>query len=73
MAVKSGRETAVPLKIYCTPYIIVKVESEMLTKVTRKTTKKRTEPMEAPSVGMNLTRTFDSVSPTTTLYEIIAI
>jgi hypothetical protein len=43
------------------------------TKVTRKTMKKRTDPIEAPSEGANLTRTFDKVSPTTTLYEIIAI
>lgn len=54
-------------------YIIVsEIELEERTKVTRKTTKKRTEPIELPSVGMNRTSTFDSVSPTTTLYEIIA-
>jgi hypothetical protein len=42
------------------------------TRVTRKTTKNRTEPIEEPKDGTNLTRTFDSVSPTTTLYDIIA-
>lgn len=48
-------------------YIIVK-----RTSVTRKTTKNRTDPIEAPREGANLTRTFESVSPTTTLYDIIA-
>lgn len=42
------------------------------TRVTRKTTKNLTLPIEEPSTGINLTRTFDNVSPTTTLYEIIA-
>lgn len=40
--------------------------------MTRKTRTNRTLPMEEPSAGINLTRTFDNVSPTTTLYEIIA-
>lgn len=46
---------------------------EKPTKVTRKTMKKRAEPIEEPNDGTNLTRTFDKVSPTTTLYEIIAV
>lgn len=29
--------------------------------------------MEVPKDGKNLTRTFESVSPTTTLYDIIAV
>lgn len=34
--------------------------------------KNLTVPIEVPSVGINRTRTFDRVSPTTVLYEIIA-
>lgn len=40
--------------------------------VTTKTTAARTAPMELPQEGMKRTRTLLSVSPTTTLYEIIA-
>lgn len=35
--------------------------------------KNLTDPIDVPSDGINLTRTFESVSPTTTLYEIIAV
>jgi hypothetical protein len=41
--------------------------------VTTNTTAKRTAPIDAPHDGTNLTKTFDNVSPTTTLYEIIAV
>lgn len=40
--------------------------------VTMNTTPKRTAPIDTPKLGKNLTNTFDNVSPTTTLYEIIA-
>lgn len=40
--------------------------------VTTSTTPKRTAPIDVSQDGTNRISTFDSVSPTTTLYEIIA-
>lgn len=40
--------------------------------VTKNTTPIRTAPIEVPHDGKKRTRTLDKVSPTTTLYEIIA-
>lgn len=41
--------------------------------VTKNTTKKRTVPIERSQAGRKRINTFDNVSPTTTLYEIIAV
>ncbi|KAI9576692.1 hypothetical protein GQX74_010674 [Glossina fuscipes] len=40
--------------------------------VTKNTTPKRTAPIDAPHEGKKRTNTLDNVSPTTTLYEIMA-
>lgn len=49
------------------------LQEATLTSVTRKTRKNRTVPIDVPSDGIKRTRTFDNVSPTTVLYEIIAV
>lgn len=41
--------------------------------VTTNTIPTRTVPIEVPHIGKKRIRTFDKVSPTTTLYDIIAV
>lgn len=51
---------------------LYKQRGTVINSVTINTTPSLTAPIDTPRLGMKRTRTFDNVSPTTTLYEIIA-
>lgn len=52
---------------------LYKQSGTIIQSVTAKTTPNRTEPIDVSHDGTNRISTLDSVSPTTTLYDIIAV